>query len=310
MDNQELKGIKRREKMKKIGSLTLVAFLMLLPIGAIAVSDPGEQYPGTVIPPDWLNPDYYQITPDVQYPGQGPYAQGYSTSLPMDAPVPTTPSSPESLGLQVPSETSAPLEAPQAGETEGMLLPASEGSARSLAPGAQFTDQAVMRMLLPPGPTSLNRFYVFHVPQTVASSSLYGWLPTWLQISSLGPARDYGSPVGGYGSKVWGYEWYPSGRLDCQFLGYASPGWHKRWFYADEPGWHILQYYCNGWSNYIYIYVYGWGPRPGPWPTFPDTWPWWSGSSGLHPYLDYRYEDWGIDEHLKKFIKVKDPKEQ
>jgi hypothetical protein len=42
--------------MKDIGVLTLVAFLMMLPIGAIAVSDPGEQYQGTVIPPDWLNP--------------------------------------------------------------------------------------------------------------------------------------------------------------------------------------------------------------------------------------------------------------
>jgi hypothetical protein len=282
--------------MKDIGVLTLVAFLMMLPIGAIAVSDPGEQYPGTVIPPDWLNPTYDQITPNVQYPGQEPYAQGYSTSIPSGAPVPTAPSSPDSLGLQVPSETSTPLEAPQAGETKGILLPATEGSARSFAPEGQFADQTVMRMILPPGPSALNRFYVSYVPQTIASSSLYGWLPTWLQISSS-------SPIWGYGYPVWGYEWYPSGRLDCQFLGYASQGWHKRWFYADEPGWHILQYYCNGWSNYIYIYVYGWGPRPAPWPTFPDTWLWWSSSYGQHPYLDDRYEDWGIDDHLKKFIK-------
>ena len=286
--------------MEKIGILTLIAFLMLLPMGAVAVSDPDEQYLGTFNPPDWLNPTYDQITPDVQYPDQEPFAQGYSTSVPSGAPVPAAPSSPDSLGLQVPSETSAPLEAPQAGETDGMLLPATEGFARSFAPEDQFADQTVMGMILPPGPSALNRFYVPYVPQTIASSSLYGWLPTWLQISSSSSG-----PAWGYGYPVWGYEWYPSRRLDCQFLGYASPGWHKRWFYSDEPGWHILQYYCNGWSNYIYIYVYDWEPRPGPWPTFPDTWPWWSGSDGLHPYLDDRYGDWGIDDHLKKFIKVK-----
>jgi len=286
--------------MKKIGVLTLVAFLMLLPIGAIAVSDPGEQYPGTVIPPDWLNPAYDQITPDVQYPGQEPYAQGYSTGLPSDAPVPSTPINPESLGLQVPSETSAPLEAPPAGVTDKTLLPATDSSAPSFAPEAQFTDQAVMRMILPPGPSALDRFYVPYVPQTIASSSLYGWLPTWLQVSSSGP-------VWGYGYPVWGYEWYPSGRLNCQFLGYASPGWHKRWFYADEPGWHILQYYCNGWSNYIYIYVQDWRPGPGPWPPFPDSWPWWSSSYGQQPHWDAWHDDWGIEgnDHRKKFIKAK-----
>jgi hypothetical protein len=285
--------------MEKIGVLTLIAFLMLLPIGAIAVSDPGEQYPGTVIPPDWLNPAYDQIIPDVQYLGQEPSAQGYSTNVPSGAPVPATPSSPDSLGLQVPSETSAPLEAPPAGVTDKTLMPATDSSAPFASEG-QFTDQAAMRMILPPVGSARNGFYVHYVHQTIAASSLYGWLPTWLQISSSSSG-----PAWGYGYPVWGYEWYPSGRLDCQFLGYASPGWHKRWFYADEPGWHILQYYCNGWSNYIYIYVYGWGPRPGPWPTFPDTWPWWSGSDGLHPYLDDRYEDWGIDDHLKKFIKAK-----
>ncbi len=52
------------------------------------------------------------------------------------------------------------------------------------------------------------------------------------------------------------------------YLGYSYPGWFKRWFFGDVPGWHILQYYCSGWSNYVYIYVYGPGsywvsPYPG-----------------------------------------------
>jgi hypothetical protein len=71
---------------------------------------------------------------------------------------------------------------------------------------------------------------------------------------------------------IWFYEWYPSGALDTQYAGSVySPGWYKRWFFADVPGWHILQYYCKGWSNYAYIYVYGpsgyWvDPTPNPEP--------------------------------------------
>lgn len=67
----------------------------------------------------------------------------------------------------------------------------------------------------------------------------------WLQISSSGP--------------LWIYEWYPNGELSVKYLGYSSAGWNKKWFNGDVPGWHILQYYCNGWSNYIYVYVYGQG---------------------------------------------------
>jgi hypothetical protein len=72
---------------------------------------------------------------------------------------------------------------------------------------------------------------------------------------------------------IWFYEWYPSGSLDTQYAGYANyQGWYKRWFFADVPGWHILQYYCNGWSNYAYVYVNGprgyWvNPNPNPTPT-------------------------------------------
>jgi hypothetical protein len=69
--------------------------------------------------------------------------------------------------------------------------------------------------------------------------------------------------------------------LDTNYAGNVySSSWYKRWFFADVPGWHILQYYCNGWSNYIYIYVNGpsgyWvNPTPSP---SPAPYP--------YPYLD------------------------
>ena len=57
---------------------------------------------------------------------------------------------------------------------------------------------------------------------------------------------------------LYTYEWYPDGRLVTQYLGNIPyPGWQKMWFYGDAPGWHTLQYFCNGWSNYIYVYVNG-----------------------------------------------------
>ena len=67
----------------------------------------------------------------------------------------------------------------------------------------------------------------------------------WLQTSGSGP--------------IWFYEWSPNGQLRVNYLGYASAGWQKKWFNGDAPGWHILQYYSQGWSNYIYIYVYDGG---------------------------------------------------
>jgi hypothetical protein len=63
----------------------------------------------------------------------------------------------------------------------------------------------------------------------------------------------------------------PYGKL-ATYAGYVyHPGWYKRWFLADVPGWHILQYYCNGWSDYAYIFVYSSGgywanPAPNPIP--------------------------------------------
>jgi hypothetical protein len=74
----------------------------------------------------------------------------------------------------------------------------------------------------------------------------------WLDVRSYGP--------------LYTYEWYPNGKLVSNYIGNLPyPSWQKMWFYGDAPGWHTLQYYCNGWSNYIYVYVYG-GTTPPPQP--------------------------------------------
>ncbi len=100
-------------------------------------------------------------------------------------------------------------------------------------------------MVVSQGVRAKNKLYVSFVPQTVAGCGLYGWQPMWLQTTGSGP--------------IWFYEWYPNGQLNVNYLGISSAGWQKKWFNGDTPGWHILQYYSQGWSNYIYIYVYGGG---------------------------------------------------
>ncbi|HSD58165.1 MAG TPA: hypothetical protein VLB04_08280, partial [Methanotrichaceae archaeon] len=88
------------------------------------------------------------------------------------------------------------------------------------------------------------------------------WLPMWLDVRGSGP--------------LYSYEWYPDGRLVTQYLAYVPyPSWQKMWFNGDAPGWHTLQYYCNGWSNYIYVYVYGtsYYPQPSPSPYPPEPYP-------------------------------------
>ncbi len=256
--------------MKKIAVLVLVVFLMALPI----VITSGQPYPLS-------DPYPGQPYPGDPYPGQpyspgGPYSDQphpgeYSTSVPSGAPVPVAPGSAEIQGLSIPAASSATGQAPSSEERGQALMRASPGEALSSSSGTQhYAASGFSRMILPPGGgPAFNKFYVSYAYQTTAGCSLYGWLPTWMQVSSSGP--------------VWSYEWYPGGRLDCHFLGYAYSGWNKRWFYGDTPGWHILQYYCNGWSNYIYIYVHGWGPSPGPspspWPPQPSPYPWWYGSS-------------------------------
>lgn len=180
----------------------------------------------------------------------------YGTRTTGGAPTPTTPVSPEDLGLQTPSLTGS-SQAPTAQESSQGLMSASQQMAYSAPQGQKLaaTGPAITKMIVPPGGFAPNSLYISYAPQTVAGCNYYAYLPLWLQTSRSGSA--------------WFYEWYPSGYLDVNYAGYINyPGWYKRWFFADVPGWHILQYYCNGWSNYAYVYVYGQGPgywvNPGP----------------------------------------------
>lgn len=180
----------------------------------------------------------------------------YSIYAPGDAPTPKVPSSPDSLGLQAPEPISTIQTAPQE-ELSQPLMRSDESSASSIsysygARGASGYGQESARLVLPGGAATYNRLYISSADQTTAGADQYTYLPIWLQVYRTGP--------------IWLYEWYPDGHLDVNSLGYAYPGWYKKWFLADTPGWHIMQYYCNGWSNYIYIYVYGTGYSPSPYP--------------------------------------------
>ncbi len=127
-------------------------------------------------------------------------------------------------------------------------MQATQQLAYSASPGlgAVSATGPTYKLVVPPGGFVSNKLYVSYAPQTVASCYLYAYLPLWLQTSSAG--------------NIWFYEWYPNGMLDTNYAGRIYyPGWYKRWFYADVPGWHVLQYYCNGWSNYVYIYVNSYG---------------------------------------------------
>jgi hypothetical protein len=194
----------------------------------------------------------------------------YSSNVAGNAPTPSTPSSAESLGLQAPTDVTTSVQAPSAQENTQTLMSTSQDAAYASAPaGSRGTaaNAVYNKMIVPPGGFAPNSLYVSYAPQTVASSNLYANLPLWMKISGKGNA--------------WFYEWYPSGALDTNYIGYISyTGWYKRWFFADTPGWHILQYYCNGWSNYAYIYVYGAGgysvnPNPSPSP-MPYPYPYWN----------------------------------
>jgi hypothetical protein len=196
-----------------------------------------------------------------------PVPAQYSTSASGGAPTPTAPTSPESMGIQAPAPTESE-QAPPLQESTQQLLMADESAAYSapVETRATATSPSYAKLVVPPGGYVPNSLYVPYAPQTVASSNLYANLPLWMDISSSGP--------------VWFYEWYPSGYLDVTYLGYTYPGWFKRWFFGDVPGWHILQYYCNGWSNYAYIYVYGPG---GYWVSpYPET-----GSQPVPPSSGY-----------------------
>jgi hypothetical protein len=188
----------------------------------------------------------------------------YSTTVSGGAPAPTAPAYAETMGIQAPEPT-ASEQAPTPQERTQQLLMADESTAYSAAmeTRAIATSPTYNQVIVPPGDYAPNNLYVSYAPQTVAGCNLYANLPLWMEISGSGPA--------------WFYEWYPSGYLDVTYLGYSYPGWFKRWFFADVPGWHILQFYCSGWSNYVYIYVYGPGdywvspyPQPSPQPVYPS----------------------------------------
>jgi hypothetical protein len=162
-----------------------------------------------------------------------------------------TPPSPESLGIVAPQPT-ASTTAPPASESSQALTPTTEATATAAAPAATSTSTTSTTstyMIVPPGTSAPNKFYIPYSPSTVASGYFGQWVPMWLYIK-------------GYGS-LYSYEWYPNGKLVTQYLtNIPYPGWNKMWFYGGATGWHTLQYYCNGWSNYIYVYVYAYAGTP------------------------------------------------
>lgn len=167
---------------------------------------------------------------------------------------PSTPPSPESMGLQAPQPTASTTAVPPS--ESGQIVYATQASAQAAAPSPQSTavsgTYASTYMVVPPGTSAPNKFYIPYSPSTVASCYYGQWVPMWLDVRGYGP--------------LYTYEWYPNGRLVSQYMANIPyPSWRKMWFYGDAPGWHTLQYYCNGWSNYIYVYVYG-GTTPPPQP--------------------------------------------
>jgi hypothetical protein len=213
----------------------------------------------------------------------------YSTTATGGAPTPITPSSAESLGLQAPTDVITSQQAPSAQESTQTLMSASQDAAYASAPAglrATATNPVYNKMIVPTGSYAPNSLYISYAPRTVASCNLYANLPLWMKTSSTG--------------NIWFYEWYPSGMLDTNYAGFVNyPGWYKRWFFADTPGWHILQYYCNGWSNYAYIYVSGPGsywvnPNPSPDP-MPYPYPYWDSPITYtypptgHTYYSYKW---------------------
>lgn len=163
-------------------------------------------------------------------------------------PAPSTPPSPQSLVLEVPEPT-ASTSAPPSSETSQMMVSTTAASAQFGAPSTMAI--AGPKMIVPPGISVSNKFYIPYSPSTVASTYYGQWVPLWLDVNNPG--------------SLYTYEWYPNGRLVTQYMGgISSSGWRKMWFYGDASGWHTLQYYCMGWSNYIYVYVYPGSSSPKP----------------------------------------------
>ncbi|MCJ7445003.1 MAG: hypothetical protein MUO26_10835 [Methanotrichaceae archaeon] len=170
-------------------------------------------------------------------------------------PTPSTPPSPESLGYK-PAQPSASIQTPPTSESQAVTA-TTQASAKSAAPISMATAPSSTKMIVPQGTSAPNYFYIPYYASTTASCYFDNWVPMYLDVRGTG--------------QLYTYEWYPNGKLVTQSMAYIPyPGWQKMWFYGDAPGWHTLQYYCNGWSNYIYVYVYG-SPSypPGPTPYSP-----------------------------------------
>jgi hypothetical protein len=156
----------------------------------------------------------------------------------------------------LPSSSTQP---PPTSEGAQVLTATTESSARAGASSVRViaVSPTLTSIIVPPGTSSPNKFYVPYSPSTVSSCYFGQWLPIWLNVQSRGP--------------LYSYEWYPNGRLVSQYLtNIRNPSWQKMWFNGDAAGWHTLQYYCGGWSNYIYIYVYS---SRNPNPTLPSPYP-------------------------------------
>lgn len=262
---------------------------------AIEIYPTDQQLLSSQSPGLYQDQDSYESNPGLQA------NIGYSSNVPSGAPTPFAPTSPDSLGLQIPTESAATYsQAPPSAETSQALIPASSASVGQMTKEVRSTQYNYPQSgtAVSTGIRARNKLYVSFVPQTVAGCKLYGWQPLWLQTSSIGP--------------IWFYEWYPNGQLSVNYLGISSAGWQKKWFYGDTPGWHILQYYSQGWSNYIYIYVYGGGSgywtNQGPYSGTATPTPSYSGTSavtlrsswfkGYDVYLDGKYvgtEGYGSD---------------
>jgi len=160
------------------------------------------------------------------------------------APKQINPPNPDALGLQLPPVETFPV--PSAQESAQGLIMANLQSAYPTSPqGSEAigTEPAYNQVIVPPNEHAPNHLYVSRASQTVAGCYIYAKLPLWMEISDPGD--------------IWFYEWYQNGHLETDYAGHAySPRWFKRWFYPNIPGWHTLQFYCEGWSNYVYIYVY------------------------------------------------------
>jgi hypothetical protein len=221
--------MKLKESLNFMNKSIILKLILLLAIlsfgGAFSVLGQPNQYP---------------------YNMAGQQAQ-YSDQTPGNAPIPTNPTTPESLGMQTPSAMASQF-SPTAQEKSQGVITSTQQLAYAAAPSSSYATATSPTVIVPTGTYAPNSLYVFYAPQTTTGCYLNANVPLWMKISGSG--------------NIWFYEWYPNGRLDTKYAGNVYyPGWYKRWFYADVPGWHILQYNCNGWSNYAYIYVYGSYPQ-------------------------------------------------